>query len=479
MSSLLSKSLRLSLVAIFGVCVTPANAAEPWTDLIKQVDTKSAAAGSWKTENGALQTSASAGSCLALPLQPTGEYDFKVSFTRNSGVHSVVLIFVAGNGQAGFEIDAWGQHLAGIQNVKGETVRTNATKVENQTLKNGQKYTVEIRVRKDHVNVYLDDQKLVGYRGNGSDLSMSDFWKLKNAKALGIGAWQPSTTFHSIQLRAVSGQLKSTPSSPPRTVATTTPTRPTTTAPTTRPAATPNSPRPMPTRPNASGGGKGRVLIVIANDGFFYREYAHPREELEKAGFIVEVAAGLPSVCQPHANSGQGRSSGIVRPDLTIDKVDSKRYVGILFSGGWGSSMYQFAFRGSYDNRAYNGTRQIKATANRLINEFVDQDKHVAALCHGVSVLAWSRRNGRSLLRDRRATGPTRQGPSGIYNGQRAQPPSRWNAETNGAKMVAPNSVGNPRSAADDVVIDDKLLTGQDDITAREMGRQLAIELSK
>lgn len=41
-------------------------------------------------------------------------------------------------------------------------------------------------------------------------------------------------------------------------------------------------------------------------------------------------------------------------------------------------------------------------------------------------------------------------------------------------RMVAPNSVGDQSTLADDVVIDGKIMTGQDDPTAREMGRQLA-----
>jgi putative intracellular protease/amidase len=218
-------------------------------------------------------------------------------------------------------------------------------------------------------------------------------------------------------------------------------------------------------------------LIVIANDGFFYREYADPRQELERAGFTVEVAAARRAPCRPHANSGQGGSDGIVHPDLAIADADPKRYRAILFSGGWGSSMYQYAFQGSYNNSAYNGDRRTKEATNRLINAFVEQDKYVCALCHGVSVLAWSRVNGRSLLAGRRATGPTRQGPAGIYNGRQSQPSSRWGSEQNGAKMVAPNSVGNPGTAADDIVIDGKIMTGQDDISAREMGRQLAKQL--
>ena len=469
-----------SIVFLVVSCLS-ATADDRWVDLLKQADTRRASAGQWQLQDGALSTNAAAGSRLALPVRPSGEYDFKVSFTRNTGVHSIALIFACGTGQATFEIDAWGQHLAGIQSIAGADLRANPSRVENQTLRNGQKYVAEVRVRKDKVDVYLDNARLATYRGDGSNLSVVDEWKIADTKALGVGAWDASTTFHSIEVRSVSGELLTVkPATTPHGTASTTPSSTIPAPAPTRPASgSATKPSTTPNRPSAQNGNKGRVLIVIANDGFFYREYADPREELEKAGFTVEVAAGLSSACRPHENSGQGNANGNVQPDFTLAKVDPDRYVAILFSGGWGSSMYQYAFQGSYDNKAYDGTREIKETANRLINKFVEQDKYVAALCHGVSVLAWSRVDGRSLLQGKRATGPTRQGPSGIYNGQRAQPPSRWNAETNGAKLVAPGSVGNPRTAADDVVIDGKILTGEDDISAREMGRQLAIQLSK
>ncbi|MFT5093899.1 MAG: putative intracellular protease/amidase [Porticoccaceae bacterium] len=424
-------------------------------------------AGQWrKTEDG-LMTSAAAGSRIALPVEPTGEYDFKVTFTRQTGQHSIVLMFVSGAGQAAFDVDAWGQHLAGFQNVGGKDARQNSTRTEDVTLVNGQKYTAELRVRRDRVDAFLDGKLLTTYRGDGSDLSILNNWRIPSKRTLGVGAWNSETLFHSIELRSVNGTID--------LASTTSPDRPRT--PTTTPS--PTSPRPSPAprgqRPASDGG--DRVLIVIANDGFFYREYADPRQELERAGFTVEVAAARRVSCRPHANSGQGGSDGIVHPDLAIADADPNRYRAILFSGGWGSSMYQYAFQGSYNNSAYNGDRRTKEATNKLIIAFVEQDKFVCALCHGVSVLAWSRVNGRSLLAGRRATGPTRQGPAGIYNGQQSQPSSRWGSEQNGAKMVTPNSVGDPGTAADDIVIDGKIMTGQDDISAREMGRQLAKQL--
>jgi putative intracellular protease/amidase len=430
-------------------------------------------AGQWRKTPDGLLTSAANGSRISLPVEPKGEYDFKVTFTRQTGQHSIALLFVSGTGQAAFDLDAWGQHVAGFQNVGGKDARQNSTRVEDLTLINGQKYTAELRVRLDRVDAYLDGKLLSTYRGDGSNLSMLGNWIIPSKITLGVGAWDSETLFHSIEVRSVNGTIDvaSTsslprPRTPPRTPPTTiapVPTAPTSTNP-------PRGKRP------AAGGGDS-VLIVIANDGFFYREYADPRQELERAGFAVEVAAARRAPCRPHANSGQGGGDGVVHPDLAISDADPSRYRAILFSGGWGSSMYQYAFQGSYNNRAYNGDRRTKEATNRLINEFVEQDKYVCALCHGVSVLAWSRVNGRSLLAGRRATGPTRQGPAGIYNGQQSQPSSRWGSEQNGARMVAPNSIGDPSTAADDIVIDGKIMTGQDDISAREMGRQLANQL--
>lgn len=467
----LSQLFAFAIVAALTVATSNSSAddqtPEKPDDLIKLLNlNRDTVAGQWRQTPDGLLANAANGSRISLPVEPKGEYDFKVTFTRQTGQHSIALMFVSGAGQAAFDLDAWGQHLAGFQNVGGKDLRQNTTRIEDVTLINGRKYTAELRVRHDRVDAFLDDKLLSTYRGDGSDLSVLGNWRIPSKRTLGIGAWDSETIFHSIEVRSVNGtiDLASTSTSARPRTPTTTP-APTTPRPTT-------APRPRP----ASDGGD-RVLIVIANDGFFYREYADPRQELERAGFTVEVAAARKAPCIPHANSGQGGSKGTVMPDLAIGSADPNRYRAILFSGGWGSSMYQYAFQGSYNNRAYNGDRPTKEATNRLINAFVRQDKYVCALCHGVSVLAWSRVDGRSLLAGRRATGPTRQGPAGIYNGRQSQPSSRWGSEQNGAKMVAPNSVGNPGTAADDIVIDGKIMTGQDDISAREMGRQLAQQL--
>ena len=431
-----------------------------WIDLLSKTDFSKPVAGQWSKSAGEVNVNAIGGARVTLNWQPTVEYDYEVSFTRKTGRDSIALLFVHGGKQAAFEVDAWGQNLAGIQNVRNQDLRQNPTRVANQALKNGKRHTMRVAVRKTNVTVYLDNKQLARHETTGSDLSPVRLWQLPNQNSLGVGSWNSATTFHTIRVKPVGSgtQIASAPSSNPQT---------------TQPR--PPAPTPIPTRPanNLNGNSGKRVLIVIANRDFFYREYGDPRAELEKAGFTVEVAAGAKSPCTPHTNSGQ-RGSGVVNPDYALADVDPSRYAAILFSGGWGSSAYQYAFDGQYSNRTYNGNPAVKRRVNELINTFVKQDKYVCALCHGVSVLAWSRVNNRSLLAGKRATAPQRQSPLFTRNGRRTQPPSRWNAETNGARMVPAGSVGNPNTSADDVVVDGKILTGENDNSAAAAGRVLA-----
>jgi putative intracellular protease/amidase len=164
---------------------------------------------------------------------------------------------------------------------------------------------------------------------------------------------------------------------------------------------------------------------------------------------------------------------------MALSEVKAKDFDAVLFSGGWGASSYQFAFDGRYNDSQYNGERAIKTEANRVINEFIQQDKYVCALCNGVSVLAWARVAGKSPLSGKRVCAPVRQAPAGVYNGRPGQPSCRWHPESNGAILSPAGSIGQPGSAADDVLVDGKIITGEDDISAREMGIRIVEVLTR
>lgn len=209
------------------------------------------------------------------------------------------------------------------------------------------------------------------------------------------------------------------------------------------------------------------VLMVIANQDFYYQEYGDTRQSIEAAGLEVVVAATTTEVARPHANSGQGSDGGFVRPDLALTDVEAEDYSAIVFVGGWGASSYQYAFEGTYNNSAYNSTIAEKTTVNDLINDFVEQDKYVAAICHGVSVLAYARVDGESLLDGKTVSAWAGSAPSSdqqIYS-------TRDNIELNGGTMVQSGSVGDPTTVADDVIIDGRIITAENYDAAAMFGR--------
>lgn len=497
MASLIPNALKAcSLIAGLLCCANSVLAAEPkWISLTTSVDpVRDGVAGTWKKSGDSLLVNAGQGTRLALPAAPDGEYDVRATFTRKTGQHSIGLIVVHAGRQVVFEVDAWGTHLAGFQDINGKSIRDNPTRKENVKLDNNKKYTIAVEVRKDQIRGLLDGQEISKYKTDGSDISLHEVWAMPNPNQLGLVAWESDTTFHSVEVR--------TNSETPRAV---------TASSTTAKSATPNSANKPPTgamnksgtaaskstakatpqtttsprektarpMPSTTGAAGKHVLIIIASHHFFYREYGDPRQELERAGIKVTVAAGRKSPSHPHPGSGQGPDGGVVQPDLALSEVKVDDYDAVLFSGGWGSSMYQFAFNGRYNETAYNGDRATKTEANRIINEFLAQDKYVCALCNGVTVLAWARVNGKSPLAGKRVCAPPRQAAPGIYNGRQAQPSCRWHPETNGAIMSPAGSIGQPGSAADDVLVDGKIITGEDDISAREMGRRIVEVLSK
>ncbi len=449
-------------------------AAEPaWQSLLPAINpVGDQVAGEWAKTGDELTVKAATGARLSLPVAPQGEYDFRVTFSRHTGSHSIALLFVHGEKQCAFEADAWGQHLAGFQDIAGRDIRANPTRKSGVTLQNGRKYTMTVEVRKEQVRGLLDDEEIATFRTTGTDLSLPNLWRMPQATQLGIGAWEADATFHTIEVRSLTGT--------PLALA------PLATRPTTRPgaspAARPTTPSPTPAStpaasPVAKATGK-RVLIVIANQDFYYREYGDPRQELERAGIRVTVAAGKKAPCRPHRSSGEGADGGVVTPDLALADVKAADFDAILFSGGWGSSMYQFAFNGRYNNAAYNGDQKTKAEVNRVINEFLAADKYVCGLCNAVSVLAWARVDGKSPLQGKRVCAPPRQAAPGIYNGRQDQPSCRWHPEVNGAILSPAGAIGDPATDRDDVLVDGRIITGENDPAAREMGRRIVQVLS-
>lgn len=180
------------------------SADEPvWIDLLADINPdEHAVAGEWKNTNDGLRVNAAVNARLKLPYNVAGDYDMQVSFTRETGKHSVALLFNSNGQQLGFELDAWGQHLAGFQMVDGLSIKDNPSRVDGIRLNNQQRYTIDLQVRGGNITAMLDGNVIAQFNADGHQLSLLDLWELPGKNTLGIGAYDSTTVFHSIKVRS-------------------------------------------------------------------------------------------------------------------------------------------------------------------------------------------------------------------------------------------------------------------------------------
>lgn len=222
------------------------------------------------------------------------------------------------------------------------------------------------------------------------------------------------------------------------------------------------------------------VLMVIADQhDFYYQEYGDTRQSLENQGVDVQVAATTTAYSIPHYGSGQPEGTdGGVTPDLTLASVNPDNYSAIVFVGGWGSSMYQYAFPGDYTNDAYDGDVATKQVVNDLINEFLADDKYVAAICHATTILAWSDVGGVSAINGKQVSVPYIGSPAVNYQGVDYgyyQLGQYEQVVANGAiANTASGQYGDPETVTDDVVVDGRIITAENYDAALQFGLTIA-----
>jgi len=226
-----------------------------------------------------------------------------------------------------------------------------------------------------------------------------------------------------------------------------------------------------------------RVLLVVAHRDFFFQEYNDPRKALEASG-IKPVVASTRERCVPHPNTGQAPGTdGAIKADVLLKDVKADEYVAIVFVGGWGASMYQPGFKVKYDNGEYNSGPEVKARVNELVAQFTKADKYVGGICHGVTVLAYCKVDGNSLIKNKKLSGPAIGGPGFTGADGKRMPDmavkSKWHIEENGGVFVPLNSVGDPAKSEDDVTVDGRLITAQDNTSALKFGQVLGELLNK
>ena len=113
----------------------------------------------------------------------------------------------------------------------------------------------------------------------------------------------------------------------------------------------------------------GSKVLIIATDGFEESELFDPRQALLDAGAQVTLASIKLDPITGEKNGEKGKS---ITPDITLDDVTSADYDALLLPGGV----------------ANPDKLRMEDRAVELVEEFCDDDKPVAAICHGPWLLA-------------------------------------------------------------------------------------------
>ncbi|WP_010187569.1 type 1 glutamine amidotransferase domain-containing protein [Sphingomonas sp. PAMC 26605] len=104
-------------------------------------------------------------------------------------------------------------------------------------------------------------------------------------------------------------------------------------------------------------------VLILATDGFEQVELFEPRQALLDAGVKVTLASDKTDPIQGMNHDEKGDT---ITPDLLLEDVDTEDYTALLLPGGV----------------ANPDTLRMNDRAIEIIEEFADDEKLIAAICH-------------------------------------------------------------------------------------------------
>lgn len=166
----------------------------------------------------------------------------------------------------------------------------------------------------------------------------------------------------------------------------------------------------------------GKIVMIIANQGFRDEELLEPKSILEKNRFQVVIASNSLELAE-------GMLGARVKPDLLVKDIKISDYEALVFIGGTGASIYW-----------------QDPTAQSLAKQAHTSGKIVAAICIAPVTLA-----NAGILKSKNAT--------------------VWQSEAGKLKDKGANYTGNP------VEKDGNVITAAGPFAARQFGEQLVQSL--
>lgn len=181
-----------------------------WVDVLRLVDPKkdlmhSTQAGTCEAVSNGLHFLAKDGDRVQIPVSPQGPYELRVKFTVNVVADWTYIYLPVAQAGSFLEVSATegcigylpGESRAAVVR-PGAPPRKEPYLVECKVVPIGDEATIDVK---------LDGKPYLHWRGGWSSLSHGTF--RIDPKALGVGARNGDVTFHSVQLRMISGNAMS------------------------------------------------------------------------------------------------------------------------------------------------------------------------------------------------------------------------------------------------------------------------------
>ena len=175
----------------------------PWTNVLNDLPSPlRPLRGLWNIHHETLSCQPHAtGAIIPLPLTAPGDnYDVSLTFTRKSGTNSIALFLPTSIGMINFDLDGWGKHLSGIQNIDGMDMRAHGKNFL-FTVEKHRTYELLLEVRKESITVSINGKTYYQWDIKGHIGSLTGPWQIPMQNQLALGAWNSAIEFQKIKFR--------------------------------------------------------------------------------------------------------------------------------------------------------------------------------------------------------------------------------------------------------------------------------------
>ena len=179
-------------------------------DLLKLVDpAKDAFSGNWSFDKESLVCEPSDEAGIEIPYEPPEEYDYRLVFVPTVVGDAMVQICRGGGRQFGFVIGGAGNTVAGFGRINGQRPCDNPTgRKADHWLVSGHQHVSVVKVRKDHIEGWLDGRQIVTWTTDWTDMNLNPDFHVRHTNVVGIMGFRTGLRVESATITEITGEGK-------------------------------------------------------------------------------------------------------------------------------------------------------------------------------------------------------------------------------------------------------------------------------